>query len=692
MSRIVDTIRSGSGQPETERGSGAVERTGDPAVGVVSYFHFEDRATVEQVVAGLEELGVRHLRTSISWHDFESPGGRDWYEWLLPELTDRFEVMPCVLYTPTHLGIVPKTSSPPRDPYDYARFIDTVLSDFGEAFEHVELWNEPNNFIEWDWTLDPEWVLFAEMIAAGAAAVRHHGSSAVLGGMSPLDPNWLHLMFKRGAMADIDVLGIHGFPGTWEAVWEGWTRQVDRSQEVLDHHGSPAEIWITECGYSTWHHDEYTMLRQLVEVARAPVPRVYWYSAQDLAPERATLDGFHADERAYHFGLYDAAGRPKLPARVWGQRGFTGLNEFAAFSDLRLVVENEHRPVLITGGAGFVGTNLADSVAAEGRPVVVLDNLSRPGVEENLRWLVDRHPGLIRPELGDVRDRFVLRRALDGVEDVVHLAAQVAVTTSIDDPVNDIGVNLQGTVNLLEEMRRLDDPPAVLFTSTNKVYGDLEDVELRELAKRYEPKDTLVAAGGIGESQPLSLHSPYGCSKGAADQYVLDYGRTFGIQSAVFRMSCIYGPHQCGTEDQGWVAHFLIQALDGSPIQIYGDGKQVRDVLYVTDLVSAMRLVLSRRDALMDGRAFNIGGGAGNSVSLLEVLDMIADIHGAAPEVSFSDWRRGDQRYYVSDTSAFEAATGWRPLTPARQGIANLYRWLVDQHAEREPVDAARRA
>ena len=675
MSRIVDTIRSGPGEPEPQRGSSTPARTGNPEVGVAAYFHFQDYEKVERVVEELRSLRVTHLRTSVSWHDFVNEGGRDWYDWLLPKLVEHFTVMPCALYTPTHLGILPKTSSPPRDPDDYAAFVDHLLTEYPGFFEHVELWNEPNNFIEWDWTVDPEWKIFAKMIAGAAAAAKSHGVRTVLGGMSPLDPNWLHLMFNRGAMNDIDVLGIHGFPGTWEAVWDGWSAQVDRPQEVLDAHGSAAEIWITECGFSTWQHDEFRMLTELVDVASAPVPRVYWYSGEDLAPERETLDGFHADERAYHFGLFDISGRPKLPARVWRDEGWEALAHFAELGR-RVTVTREGRPTLITGGAGFIGTNLADRLAREGKPVIVLDNLSRPGVERNLRWLTDTHGDLVTAEIGDIRDRFVIRRALAEADEVVHLAAQVAVTTSVADPTQDLDVNLRGTFNLLEEMRRLEVPPPLLFTSTNKVYGHLEDVKLEEAETRYEPTDPLIAAHGIGDSRPLEFVSPYGCSKGAADQYVLDYARSFGFRTAVFRMSCIYGPHQFGTEDQGWVAHFLIQTMNGSPITIYGDGKQVRDILFVDDLVDAIRAVFDDH-ALMDGRAFNIGGGVANTVSLVELLDQIQRLHGAEPDIAFSDWRTGDQRYYVSDTASFEAATGWSAATRVEDGLQALYRWLL---------------
>ncbi len=335
---------------------------------------------------------------------------------------------------------------------------------------------------------------------------------------------------------------------------------------------------------------------------------------------------------------------------------------------------------LITGGAGFVGTNLADRLLSQGERVTVLDNLSRLGVEQNLRWLEDRYGDAVAVEVADLSDGAAVRAALVGAQRVFHLAAQVAVTTSLVDPTMDFQVNLQGTLKLLEEIRRLDDPPPLLFTSTNKVYGSLPDIELVERTRLYEPADEKIAASGIDELRPLSFCSPYGCSKGGADQYVLDYCTSFGLPTVVFRMSCIYGPHQFGTEDQGWVAHFLIQALERQPLTIYGDGKQVRDVLFVDDLVDAMLLAHERIDEVR-GRAFNIGGGPRNTLSLLGLIDHIAQSTGEQPEVAFEGWRVGDQRYYVSDTSRFEAATGWRPRVPVHLGIERLLNWLRDNSA-----------
>ena len=684
MSRIVDTIRHETPGPgESPQAPAGPRRKGDPDLGIVQYFHKGDRETVQSVLDGAAALPVRNLRTAISWCDWTLEGGEEWYEWLLPQLLDRFDVLPCFLYTPPDLGILPKTSSPPRDPQGYGEFVEMVLRRYPDAFPYVELWNEPNNYIEWDWTIDPEWTIFAEMIAGAARRAAGQGVKSVLGGMSPFDPNWLDLMFKRGALENVDVIGVHGFPGTWEAVWSGWDVHVGRVEEVIARHDAGQRIWVTEAGFSTWAHDEFRQLTTLTELAEAPADRVYWYSVEDLAPERETLDGFHSDERAYHFGLQRRGGQPKLIGRVLADGGVDGVRDMVGFAAGGGGPSAEHPGTLITGGAGFIGTNLADRLASSGTPVTVLDSLARAGVEENVRWLKEKHGDLVRVDVGDIRDVFAVRRALANVDRVFHLAAQVAVTTSLDDPRGDLDINLQGTINLLEEARRLATPPAIVFTSTNKVYGRLEDIELRRGDERYEPVDAALAERGIPATRPLDFCSPYGCSKGAADQYVLDYARSFGLPTCVFRMSCIYGPHQRGTEDQGWVAHFVLNALRGDSITLYGDGRQVRDVLYVDDLVDALVAASSNKQAL-EGRAFNIGGGPSNNASLLEVLDLIEEHHGERPELLWGEWRAADQRWYVSDTSEFGALSGWHPRVGVDEGVESLYRWL----AERSPTHA----
>jgi CDP-paratose 2-epimerase len=336
---------------------------------------------------------------------------------------------------------------------------------------------------------------------------------------------------------------------------------------------------------------------------------------------------------------------------------------------------------LVTGGAGFVGTNLAARLLEDGREVTVLDNLARPGVERNLQWLRDTYGARLHVVTGDVRDADLVRDAMAGVRQVFHFAAQVAVTTSLDDPLADFEINLRGTLNVLEAARRSRQPPSLVFTSTNKVYGDLDGVDVEAHGERYRPTQGAVEAHGVGEGQPLDFCSPYGCSKGGADQYVLDYTRSYGLHATVLRMSCIYGPHQFGNEDQGWVAHFLIRAMRGQAITLYGDGRQVRDVLFVGDLVDAMLLCQQHMPAL-SGRAFNIGGGPANTVSLRELLTQISALQGEAPHVEYAPWRVGDQRWYVSDTRAFAQATGWSPKVGVAEGVRRLHDWLRAHHPD----------
>jgi CDP-paratose 2-epimerase len=331
--------------------------------------------------------------------------------------------------------------------------------------------------------------------------------------------------------------------------------------------------------------------------------------------------------------------------------------------------------VLITGGAGFIGTNVAHRYLSAGQPVLLFDNFSRPGVEKNLNFLQKAHGPLLRIEQSDVRDPGALRKAVKHASKVLHFAAQVAVTTSLVDPIEDFEINARGSLNLLEALRSLENPPPLIFTSTNKVYGDLSDVKLRSNRDRFEPEESALRAHGLDETRSLHFHSPYGCSKGAACQYVLDYARTFSLPALVFRMSCIYGLHQFGNEDQGWVAHFLIRALEEAPITIYGNGRQVRDILFVDDLVDAFLVAFQKIDQLA-GQPFNMGGGPGNTVSLLELLRLIAQLQGQKPDVEFDDWRPADQQYYVSDTRKFFAATGWRPKVGVAEGIARLFVWL----------------
>ena len=333
------------------------------------------------------------------------------------------------------------------------------------------------------------------------------------------------------------------------------------------------------------------------------------------------------------------------------------------------------RPVLVTGGAGFIGCNIANRLAEEGHQILVYDALSRPGVEKNLAWLKERHGGKIGSVVADIRDEDQLGRAAREAKAVFHMAAQVAVTTSLADPREDFEINIRGTLNLLDAIRLQGERTPVIFASTNKVYGDLADIDFRLEGQRYVPQDAEVAQHGIGEARPLDFHTPYGCSKGAADQYVLDYARSYGIPAAVVRMSCIYGLRQMGTEDQGWVAHFLIRALEGEPITLYGDGHQVRDIMDVRNAVEAYVRAWERIDEI-SGRAFNLGGGPANAVSLRELIAYMSELLGREVDVRFSDWRAGDQRYFVADTRAVREALDLSPAVPWKEGVALLADWL----------------
>src|SRR5918993_1779262 len=345
------------------------------------------------------------------------------------------------------------------------------------------------------------------------------------------------------------------------------------------------------------------------------------------------------------------------------------------------------RPILVTGGAGFIGSNLADRLAREGHDVLIYDALARPGVETNLAWLKARHPQRVSSVVADIRDEHGVADAAREAQTVFHFAAQVAVTTSLVTPREDFAINVQGTLHLLEALRTRDESVPLLFASTNKVYGELADVALEATNDAYVPRDPAVRAKGIGEDRPLDFHTPYGCSKGAADQYVLDYARSFSVPTVVMRMSCIYGPRQMGTEDQGWVAHFLIRALEGKPISIYGDGRQVRDVLDIGDAVEAYAAAWRRIDQVR-GHAFNLGGGPTNAVSLKQLITHIETLAGHPVETVYSDWRAGDQRYYVSDTRLAIRELGLRPPTPWRRGVAALAQWLREERGLDAPAPA----
>jgi CDP-paratose 2-epimerase len=315
------------------------------------------------------------------------------------------------------------------------------------------------------------------------------------------------------------------------------------------------------------------------------------------------------------------------------------------------------RRILVTGGAGFLGVNAAAHLVKEGWDVTLLDNLSRPGTERNLKWILTRYPTRVTFVKEDVRSAAALAEHVRGQDAVLHLAAQVAVTTSLVDPNTDFDVNARGTLNVLEAVRQYNHDAPVVFASTNKVYGKLDHNH-----------------GPCKETQPLDFHSPYGCSKGAADQYVRDYARCFDMNTVVLRQSCIYGRYQYGTEDQGWVAHFVHSILKGRPLTIYGDGTQVRDLLDARDVGSLYSTVIDKI-AITRGEVYNVGGGSENQRNLLEVIDQVGELTGHRPQLSFADWREGDQKFYVSDIEKARRDLGWEPKIDFDRGLRDLISW-----------------
>lgn len=327
---------------------------------------------------------------------------------------------------------------------------------------------------------------------------------------------------------------------------------------------------------------------------------------------------------------------------------------------------------LVIGGAGFIGINTADYFLKKGEHVTIFDNLSRTGTIDNLTWIKQQHPA-VKIIIGDIRiDQEKLKRAVEQTDVIYHLAGQVAVTTSVTQPRQDFEINVLGTINLLEAIRQSNHKPILLFSSTNKVYGGMEDLTIVEKDRAYTYRDFPL---GIPEERCLDFHSPYGCSKGAADQYIRDYARIYGLKTVVFRQSCIYGPRQFGIEDQGWVAWFTIATLRKHPLTIYGDGKQARDVLYIDDLIAAYEKA-TQHIKHCSGKIYNIGGGSHNTLSLLKLIAILEKLHGTTITYKKAPWRPGDQKVYISNITKAQTELGWQPHIGVEEGVTKLFHWV----------------
>ncbi|HEY0092621.1 MAG TPA: SDR family NAD(P)-dependent oxidoreductase, partial [Flavobacterium sp.] len=491
-------------------------RESSPEIGILEWFRPGQYDEVKQALKDFKKLGIKHLRTGVSWAEWHVEGNPEWYDWLFPTLCEQVEVLPCFLYTPPSFGETYKVSAPPKNLKSYADFMDVMITRYGEYFEWVELWNEPNNVLEYDFTLDYSWKKFAEMIGMAAYWAQHRGKKTLLGGMSPIDPNWLQTMAEKGALSCIDAIGIHGFPEVFDQHWSGWEVNIRAVREVLTRNGLNQQIWISEAGFSTWQGDEVKQWEEFKKAVGVSADRMYWYGLCDLDPQYPTVGGFHLDDREYFFGMKKPDGTEKLLYKLLAKEGMESIKRHDYIHKSYGPIESEPY-TLITGGAGFIGTNLAARLLKEGRKVMIYDNISRAGVEQNLKWLQKKYGKKLIIQIADVREKAVLEECVKKADQIFHFSAQVAVTSSITNPTHDFEVNIQGTFNLLEAIRKAPHNPPLVFTSTNKVYGDLQDLDLKSNNTRYYPSDERFRTNGIDESRTLDFHSPYGCSKGAAD-------------------------------------------------------------------------------------------------------------------------------------------------------------------------------
>lgn len=615
-------------------------------LGLLEWFVVNEHERVERVLADMNRLGVAHLRTGVSWADWHTDEGQAWYRWLLPRLARDVQVLPCVLYTPPSMGLIAATSSPPRETKPYADFLDLLISDFGEHFEWVELWNEPNNLSEWNWTLDPGWRIFSKMIIGAGYWARHRGKKVILGGASPIDPAWFDVMCRRGVIEHVDAVGIHGFPGTWEATWQGWPFHVQRVRDTLEARGHQRPIWITETGFSTWRHDELRQIEHYLNTINAPVQRVYWYAMDDLDPDRATVDGFHSDEREYHFGMKRHDGSEKLLFRLRAESGDD--ERIRHVGSLNSSVSKEalaDADALIIGGAGFIGSQLAKRLLLDGQRVRILDNLSSPGVEHSIIQFTAEFGSKVQVDFADVRNRAAIKRTVRGAKCVYHLAGCACDGPS---PTAAFEVRARGTLNLLEALREMPDPPPLIYAAR--------------------------------EAHSESTNPPHDCAMRYAEQLVRAYAHSYGLKAVALRMGCIYGPRPRELQDRCPVTGLMIAALQGKQLPLDDDEAHVLNLLYIDDLVAAL-LAARKRIELLSGGAFDIHGARAGSLCREDLSQHIETVLGQRAEVRHRTSVSAAKVHRAAHADSFEATTGWSPAIELSEGLQRLYDSITQERS-----------
>ena len=593
-------------------------------IGLTQDFTGLDDAAVALALGRMAGLGFRHLRVVVP----AAGGGA------LASLAGQLAELGMIVLPALSLG----------DATDVPDWLAPYLAGLGEAVDTVEIAGSGAGLLA-----------VAETIRAGG----RHVVLSVWGSAA------LAAAGEAGVLGACHAVGLHAMPSAaGEPV--AWQQRLAALTEAAQRYNPAVAVWITKAGYPAWRHDSGNQAQAFAAAASAPAGRLYWSS---LIDQPDATDPAHGQD-----GLLDAYGQPRLLARLL-EGGLPELDRVLATARrLKLPAITATRPVLITGGAGFIGANLADRLAAEGHHVHLYDALVRPGVERNLHWLARRHPNRISFALADLRDTAALTEAATRAEAVFHLAGQVAVTTSMVQPLADFDINAKGTLALLEALRQRNPAAPLIFASTNKVYGDLADIALVRDGEAYLPARADLRDAGVDESRPLCFHTPYGCSKGAADQYVLDYAQSFGLRTAVLRMSCIYGQRQMGTEDQGWVAHFLQSGL--SRARRSDDFRRwlssPRHPATWADAVSAYlgRLVAQHRQGgwariQPRGRAGERDQSAANSLAILE--DLLGRTHAMRARFSTTG-ARVTNAIIVSDPRAVVTALSLRSVRALEGG------------------------